>query len=124
MSYADDLTAAKEQLPFRSSWRENFKHGLEQYTEENCAKAEAILVRLIDGLISIGESAGEKEKVQLFETATLSLNDLNKETDWALIETGEREELCELMNEIAQAAGIDHSKYGHGEGLASEWRDW
>ena len=41
-----------------------------------------------------------------------------------MIETGEREELCELFNSIAADCGIDPGQYGHGEGLASEWRDW
>jgi hypothetical protein len=41
-----------------------------------------------------------------------------------LIETGEREQLSELCNGIARAAGLDPTKYGGGEGPASEWRDW
>jgi hypothetical protein len=41
-----------------------------------------------------------------------------------MIETGEREELCELFNLMAVDCGIDPGKYGGGEGLASEWRDW
>jgi len=123
MSYSEKLEATKKQYPFKG-WRENFKHGLVQYTEENCKKAQTIFDTLISDLIDLGENAKEARKVEHFKTAVISLNKLNEATDWALIETGEREELFELFETIARVAGIDSSKYGGGEGIASEWRDW
>jgi hypothetical protein len=41
-----------------------------------------------------------------------------------LIETGEREDLCELIDQITIAAGMDPKNYGDGEGIADEWRNW
>jgi hypothetical protein len=49
---------------------------------------------------------------------------MNDEFDGSFIETGEREDLCELTNVISLAAGLNPDDYGSGEGLASEWRDW
>ncbi|MEP3476676.1 MAG: hypothetical protein ABJN57_10685 [Hyphomicrobiales bacterium] len=123
MSYSEKLEASRTHYPF-NGWRDNFKHGLEQYTEENCNKAQAILDSLISNLISLGEDAEEAQKVEKFKIAVLSLNELNDATDGSLIETGEREDLCELFDQIAKAAGIESSKYGAGEGIASQWRDW
>jgi hypothetical protein len=120
-SYADRLNRWRNNLPF-SDWRTNFELGLEQYTQANCDQAERILKELVHGLIKAGETAPEAKKVILFKTAVEALNALNAETN--MIETGEREELCELFNLIAVDCGIDPSKYGSGEGLASEWRDW
>jgi hypothetical protein len=120
-SYADRLNRWRNNLPF-SDWRTNFELGLEQYTQANCDQAERIMKELVDGLIEVGETAPEAKKVSLFKTAVEALNLLNDETH--LIETGEREELCELFNLISVDCGIDPSKYGSGEGLASEWRDW
>ena len=120
-SYAGRLDRWRNGLPF-SDWRTNFERGLEQYTQANCDRAERILRELVDGLIEVGETAPEARKVSLFKTAVEALNALNAETN--IIETGEREELCELFNLIAVDCGIDPSKYGSGEGLASEWRDW
>ena len=120
-SYADRLSRWRNSLPF-SDWRTNFQRGLEQYTQANCDQAERILKALVDGLIKVGETAPEAKKVILFKAAVEALNALNAETN--MIETGEREELCELFNLIAVDCGIDPSKYGSGEGLASEWRDW
>lgn len=83
-----------------------------------------ILNNLLSSLMALGEAADEAKKVAHFETAVIALNDLNDDTDGSLIETDEREELCDLFNKIGLAAGIDVEKYGDGEGLESEWRDW
>jgi hypothetical protein len=42
--------------------------------------------------------------------------------DGCFIETGEREELCNLFDDIAGAVGINVQDYP--DGIASEWRDW
>ena len=121
MTYIDRLNSWRNNFPF-SEWKTGFEHGLEQYTQTNCDRAERILNELVDGLIEVGEAASEATKVSLFKTAVEALNALDAETH--MIETGEREELCDLFNLMAVDCGIDPSKYGRGEGLASEWRDW
>lgn len=45
----------------------------------------------------------------------LALNALNDERDGALIETGPREDLCELIQAAATAAGLD---------ITEAWREW
>ena len=123
MDYEARLLEVKENYPF-DKWQ-NFKNnGLEQYTKENCEAAKHILDTLLSELVVMGEDALEEYKLQKFQVAVESLNSLNGETDGALIETEEREELCELFNMIAAKAGITPSNYGDGEGPASEWRDW
>lgn len=122
MSYSEQLQSTKSHYPFLR-WQANFPD-LEQYTEENCAAAQAIIDTLIEQLILLGEAAPESEKVEIFQIAVEALNELNEETDGALIETGEREELCGLFNEVTLAAGLIPENYGEGEGIASEWRDW
>jgi len=114
---------AKESYPF-DKWRGYERDGLEQYTQENCEAAKRIMDTLLSDLAALGELASESEKIQKFQVAVESLNELNDETEGALIETGEREELCDLFNIIAVKAGIDPANYGDGEGPASEWREW
>jgi len=123
VQFSDKLKQAKESYPFEL-WAARFDDGLEQYTPENISSAKVILDRLIDDLSSVGEDASEAEKVSYFKTSVEALNDLNDQLDGCLIETGEREELCELFDVIASAVGLDPAKYGDGEGIASEWRDW
>ncbi|OYU96635.1 MAG: hypothetical protein CFE21_09285 [Bacteroidetes bacterium B1(2017)] len=108
--------------PF-NKWRESYTEGLTQYTEENCQKIKQVFDDLITSLIEIGNQASEEQKIQLFKRAILKTNQLNEEID-DLIETGEREDLCELTNILTTACGLDPAKYGDGEGLASEWREW
>jgi len=122
-SYKNRLEETKTHYPF-AEWRKNGEEfGMEQYTEEACAKFVAIFDQLIEQLVALGRDGGEPEKLTAFQKAIEATNYANDE-DPSLIETGEREELCELCNLIASAAGLDPSKYGDGEGPASEWRDW
>ncbi|WP_017300077.1 hypothetical protein [Nodosilinea nodulosa] len=129
MSYETDLLEVREKYPF-NKWKtyaeigEAGEEGLEQYTEENCEAAKRILDTLVSDLAALGEDALKEDKLQKFQVAVEALNTLNHEMDGSLIETGEREELCELFNIIAVKAGIDPSEYGDGEGPASEWRNW
>jgi len=130
MTYKGGLEATKKYYPF-ANWRENFfpdkkdpdLGGMQQYTQENCDKAQAVFDTLIDKLIVIGQDANETDKVELFKTAVLSLNKLNDEIE-GLIETGEREDLCALIDHITIAAGMNPKNYGDGEGIADEWRNW
>lgn len=72
----------------------------------------------------MGEGAGEQAKLAAFQEAVESLKALDTENHHLLIETGEREELCEMFNRIALAAGLDPANYADGEGPASLWREW
>ena len=130
MIYSEQLESTKQHYPF-SKWRSLFfpdpeddgSEGQEQYTEENCNAAKIIFDNLINGLITIGENSSENEKVALFKTAVESLNDLNDKVD-DLIETGEREDLCDLIDQITIAAGLNPADYADGDGIADEWRNW
>ncbi|GGH82745.1 hypothetical protein HNQ91_005884 [Filimonas zeae] len=122
MSYKEQLEATKDYYPFEN-WKESYENGMEQYTTENCDKTKAVFDSLIEHLIALGEKGQEKEKIALFKQAVLSLNDLNEEIS-GLIETGERESLCELIDQITVAAGLNPEDYADGGGIADEWREW
>jgi hypothetical protein len=113
--YRERLTATKEYYPF-AKWATS---GLEQYTHDSCSLFTAVFDDLLQRLVALGEQASENEKIAAFKQAVDALNTLN-ERDESLIETGEREDLCELCNVIATAAGIDPTKYATERGpLAS-----
>jgi hypothetical protein len=62
------------------------------------------------------------------ETVVLALNALNEEHGFP-IETGEREELCQFMDDLLTEAGIDAAALMDRQGrqraeLTDEWRDW
>ncbi len=51
--------------------------------------------------------------------AVLNLNALNKECGGRLIETDQREDLCELILVAAKLAGLESD-----EDITEEWREW
>ncbi|AWG23660.1 hypothetical protein FFWV33_13665 [Flavobacterium faecale] len=123
LSYIEALIATKQYYPFEK-WREkSSKYGLLQYTEDNCTAAKNIFDTLLEKLIKTGENGEIKKKEKYFEIAVLALNELN-DVEQGLIETGEREDLCELIDKITIAAGLNPKNYAKGEGIADLWREW
>jgi|GEM_PF-1542683 len=122
MDYEKKLLATKEFYPF-DNWRESYNDGLTQYTKQNCDRIKKVFDDLIESLVELGENASEEQKKELFQAAIINTNKLNDEIE-GLIETGEREDLCDLTNKITVACGLDPLNYGSSEGLASEWREW
>jgi hypothetical protein len=116
--YTNQLFITKKRYPF-TRWIENT---IEDYNATSCSPYINAFDTLIDNLVALGEQASTKSKLEAFQKAVETLNALNEED--GLIETGEREDLCDLCWVIAIAAGLDPTKYGGGEGPASEWRDW
>lgn len=117
--YRAQLQKQRDRYPFKR-WQ---ARGLERYTPETCDAFAAVMDGLLADLEVLGLAAPEAMKLKAFEKAVRALNDLNRVGD-SLIETGEREALCDLVYLIAIAAGLDPTAYGGGEGPASEWREW
>jgi hypothetical protein len=122
-SWSENLLATKSLYPF-AAWHENLFPDMPQYSLQNCTAAQQVVDLLITKLIALGEHASDAQKLACFETAVLALNELNDQTDGALIETGEREQLCKLIDSVGLTVGLDPQQYGDGDGIASEWRDW
>lgn len=110
------------ELPF-SFWYESGQEiGMPEYSKENCDAAESAVVNLINWLIENAASASKEDVLLAFKSSVQSLNNLNKL--FGLIETGEREELCDLFDEIAVEVGLDPKNYADGEGIATMWCEW
>jgi hypothetical protein len=54
------------------------------------------------------------------KTAVVKLNRLNEQCYGCLIETDQREQLCELIISAAKRAGLVSTVYD----ITEEWRDW
>lgn len=128
MTYQEKLQAVKAHYPFEK-WSEAFYPdendigGMDQYSPENCEAATVIMDELIADLQAAGENATEQTKLALFEKAVKAYNDLSDEISH-FIETGEREDLCEVLDMITVAAGLDPADYADGEGVTDLWREW
>ena len=105
-------------------WHESGQEfGMPQYSKENCDKAESIILNLISELERLGSDSLEGTRISAFESSVVAMNNLSYLVP-GLIETGERESLCDIYDQIARSVGIDPSKCGEGDGIASEWREW
>ena len=67
--------------------------------------------------------------MESIETLVVALNQVNEDFDHSVIETDEREELCEFIDATVAARGVDLDKLAafHGCGrheLTDQWRDW
>jgi hypothetical protein len=89
----------------------------------NCEVIEMIFDELIADQKVLPNEATVEDKVYLFKYAVLETNTMDARID-DLIETGEREDLCELMDQISIAARLEPEEFANGEGIASELREW
>lgn len=87
------------------------------YAEADIGRCASIL----DGYLAKVSGAGRDAVVVMgaVKDAVLELNELNESCDCGLIETDQREQICELIIRSAAAAGV-----GSGEDLTEEWREW
>jgi hypothetical protein len=89
------------------------------YTELDIAKCE----NLIDGFLAKVSSAtvGDSDLVMsAVKETVLALNDLNASCGGSLIETDQRESICELIIRAAAAAGVGSGN----EDITEDWREW
>src|SRR4030095_4007191 len=90
------------------------------YTQEHVERCLAIVDELLD---SLGKTPTAKKSEYILagvKKTVLELNQLNEECDHSLIETDQREDLCELSITAARQAGLQSSVYD----ITEEWRDW
>ena len=89
-----------------------------EYSESDIGKCASIL----DAFLAKVRSAdhGNDEMVMgAVKKTVLALNDLNESCGDSLIETDQREQICELIIQAAAIAGV-----GEGEDITEQWREW
>ncbi len=115
-TYAEQLIATKQDYPF-DRWKLSADDGSDMWSVAECDELIATFDDLIAGLITLGPEGTEDEKVALFEETIDTLN------EWTgSIDTLAREDLIDLIDTIAAAAGLSHID-NNGEGMASG-RTW
>lgn len=98
-------------------WRERMEEGDDLFTEEALVASEKALKQFVADLKSL-DTPTEQRILEKVEEVVLEFNRLNEEYDY-FIETMEREELYEFIDEKARAAGLEPD----GD-ITEEWREW
>lgn len=87
------------------------------YTQKHIDRCDAILTKY---LAAIGKGKQTPQTIMTsVKTAVVALNALNDRCDETLIETAQREMLCELIQRAAKDAGLKTK-----EDITEEWREW
>jgi len=89
------------------------------YTEADIKKCDKILLAFTDSLQKLGSAAAGPVILECVKRAVLELNALNDSVGGGLIETDQREDLCEYILFAAKHAGLE--KDGD---VTEEWREW
>ena len=89
------------------------------YTEADITRCGEILDEYIDRLSQVDDP--DAGAILLYvEKVVRDLNELNDECNYSLIETDQRELLCDFIEKVAQEAGLEND----GTDITEEWREW
>jgi hypothetical protein len=91
-----------------------------EYTQEHINRCENLLDNFLTSLETIPATGQQDYILKAVKKAVLSLNKLNNECDGSLIETTEREQLCDIIIKAAQKAGLESAE----DDITLEWREW
>lgn len=97
--------------------KEYMRDGDVSYDESHVRRCEAILDAFDAG---ISGASARDEALAHVRTAVLALNALNDECEGELIETDQREMICELINNATARRGFISAD----EDVTEEWREW
>jgi hypothetical protein len=93
-----------------------FDAGYTQKHIDSCAK---IIDEFFASLEGMGERKNEETITAIVKSVVVKLNKLNAKSEGNLLETDQREDLCDLVLCAAKQAGLESN-----EDVTEEWREW
>ena len=91
-----------------------------EYTQVDIDRCAKIIDGFLASLEDIPKGKEHGSILKAVKAAVTKLNKLNDRCDGTLIETDQREQLCELIITAAKRAGLVSSVYD----ITEEWREW
>ncbi|MBQ3489971.1 MAG: hypothetical protein IJA86_05225 [Clostridia bacterium] len=89
------------------------------FSKKDIKKCEALILQYLSALEKLQNPQNEEIMAQV-ETLVLALNQLNEDTDYCMIETMEREAICEIIQTSAVECGLTDPA----DDITEEWREW
>lgn len=88
------------------------------YTQQHIVQCVGIVDQYVESLNSLNEPDDDVLR-HAIEKVVRELNDLNDRAGGCLIETDQREDLCQIILVVAKQAGMKTD-----EDVTEEWREW
>ena len=102
-----------------AQWRQRMAEGDDMFSEESITAVETVLTEYVQRLC---EAVHKKNATTVYNSMGKLVKKLNKINDkYGLIETMEREELCEWMNIIIRKTGLELED---NVDITDEYREW
>ena len=89
------------------------------FTREDVENCEKILSHYLESLAAL-VNPDDQEIMDCVQETVLELNELNEDTDYAMIETEERENIWALIQTSAVECGLQNPA----DDITEEWREW
>ena len=89
------------------------------YTTEDIEACKSLIFAYLDEIFAMTEPTDEAIMEQV-KILVLGLNALNEQVDYAMIETGEREAIWEIIQSSAIACGLKE----YSDDITEQWREW
>lgn len=91
------------------------------YRPADIQRCGEVIDTLFEDLLQVPATEGREAAIlAAVKDAVLALNALNEDCSGNLIETGEREALCDLIERAAREAGLPESD----QDITEAWREW
>ncbi len=103
------------------SYRAEFDEDEAPFSEDDVRTCETLLVAYVTVLAAMPNPTDTAIMAEV-KNVVLALNDLSEKTDYGMIETMEREAICEIIQAAALAAGL--STLPEDDDVTGEWREW
>nr|WP_315495288.1 hypothetical protein [uncultured Rhodoferax sp.] len=99
--------------------REEGDDDFDDYSKEDIERCASVLDRYLSSVLDPSMHGVGEGIMEAVKTAVLELNALNEQCGHSLIETDQREDICELIIKAASLAGLNGD-----DDLTEEWREW
>lgn len=104
--------------------KERLREGMIDFISEDTAYSEEDVkqvMRILDNYLEEQNNTQSKEEsLSLVKTTVEALNDLNEKAEFELIETEQREDICEIIIRAGYLRGFNDED----DDVTGEWRDW
>ena len=90
------------------------------YTQRHIDQCSRIIDEFFGALANIPNLTRNESILKAVKAAVVKLNKLNEKYDGSIIETDQREQLCELIITAAKHAGLNSDV----DDVTEEWREW